>query len=435
MRNKLFLLPVLIVFLVSSCKKQKNNVFLNNNQNSGFNGVGYVDTFKLITRTVREDSLKTDSLSYNLIGSINDPTFGVYKAETFFELALPQFGNVISSKKFDSAVLFLQYTSTIAHYGDLNSIQNLEVVELNESMTASKQYSNNSYNVSPTVIGTYNGKFTPTDSSKYRNFKKIETIAPTLKITLSNAFGNKLFNASSSDLSSQASFLNYIKGIGIRVIGTPSSNSGAITSINLKGTFSKVRVYYDDTTHSDFVINPDSKRISTYQVSNQSSEIIKQKTNKFNFDTGFVQSLTGAKLKIEIPNLFKIISNKTIAVNKAEIYIRPLAGTNTSPFKIPSRLLLLQPNASNNLNAGIIDLIEPFYGGTYNSVSNYYKFNVTRHIQDLFIDKQLKGIDNNRGFFLIIPTDNPVTPSRLFVDTRKGLKDVGIEFKLYYAEL
>lgn len=435
MRNKSFLFFILIVFLVSSCKKQKNNVFLTNNQNSGFNGVGYIDTFKLITRTVREDSLKTDSLSYNLIGAINDPTFGVYKAETYFELALPQFGNVISSKRFDSAVLYLQYTSTTANYGDLNSIQSLEVVELNESMTANKQYSNISYNVSPTIIGTYNKKFTPSDSTKYRNQKKIETIAPTLKINLSNAFGNKLFNASSTDLSSQANFLNYIKGIGIRVTGNPSSNSGSIASINLKGTFSKVRVYYDDSTHSDFVINPDSKRISTYQVSSQSSEIIKQKTSKFNYDTGFIQSLTGAKLKIEIPNLFKIINNKTIAVNKAEMYIRPLSGTNVSPFKIPSRLLLLQPNSTNNLNAGIIDLIEPFYGGTYNSVSNYYKFNITRHIQDLFIDKQLKGVDNNRGFYLIIPTDNPVTPSRLFVDTRKGIKDAGIEFKLYFTEL
>ncbi len=435
MRNKLFLFSLFIVFLVSSCKKQKNNVFLTNNQNSGFNGIGYVDDFTLITRTVREDSLKTDSLSYNLLGSINDPTFGVYKAETYFELALPQFGNVISSKRFDSAVLFLQYTSTTANYGDLNSIQNLEVVELNESMTASKQYSNISYNVSPTVIGSYNNKFTPSDSTKYRNNNKIVAIAPSLKINLSNAFGNKLFNASSTDLSSQANFLNYIKGIGIRVIGTPSSNSGAIASINLKGTFSKIRVYYDDSLHSDFVINPDSKRISTYQVSNQGIEILKQKSMQTNFDTGYLQSLTGAKLKIQIPNLFKIINNKTIAINKAEVYIRPLAGTNVSPFKIPSRLLLLQPNASNNLNAGIIDLVEPFYGGSYNSIENYYKFNVTRHIQDLFIDKQLKGVDNNRGFFLIIPTDNPITPSRIYVDTRKGIKDAGIEFKLYYSEL
>jgi hypothetical protein len=147
--------------------------------------------------------------------------------------------------------------------------------------------------------------------------------------------------------------------------------------------------------------------------------------------------MTGAKLFIKIPYLFGIIKNKAkkISVGKAEIFIRPVSGTYNSPFSLPARLLLLQPNPDNNLNAGIIDLAEPFYGGSYNSVNNEYKFNITRHIQSLFSDYQLRGINNNRGLFLITPSDYPIAPSRMQVDTRKGIAKAGIEFKLIFTEL
>ena len=178
---------------------------------------------------------------------------------------------------------------------------------------------------------------------------------------------------------------------------------------------------------------------------NQNAEITKQKTasKKANFDTTFLQSMTGAKTRISIPYLFNIVrknkDNQTIPISiaKAELIIRPVAGSYGSTTPLPARLLLLKPDATTGLNASILDAFEPFYGGAYNATLNGYKFNITRHIQNLFIDYQRQpyGIDNNKGLFLIIPTDNPIAPSRMMVDTRKRISNAGIEFKLYYSEL
>lgn len=429
---------IFIGFFLTSCKKKADNVFLVNEGTIGFDGNGYTDSFTILTSTIREDSLKTDSLSNNLIGVINDPFFGNSQSHSFFQFNLPELGKVISTGNLDSVVLFMQYTSTSAYYGDLNSEIDLKVYELKTLLTATTAgYSNQPFGHSPTPIGAYTGKLKIKDSIKIRDLGKTVTIAPTLSIKLSAAFASKLFNANSTDLSSQADFLNLFKGIAVVPSANPISGNGAMAAVNMYASFSKIRIYYNDTMQSDFKVLDESRRFSQYIVYNQSSEITKQKTAsiKANFDTTFIQAMTGAKTRILIPYLFGIAKSKSISIAKAEIFIRPVAGSYTSTTPLPARLLMLKPNATTGLNASLLDAFEPFYGGEYNATLNGYKFNITRHIQNLFIDYQRYGKDNNKGLYLIIPTDNPIAPSRMMVDTRKKIPNAGIEFKLYYSEL
>lgn len=420
----------------SSCKKKSDNVFLANEGTQGFEGNGYTDSFTLLTSTVREDSLKTDSLSNNTIGVINDALYGQYKATSFFQFRLPQFGNVISGGTLDSAVLIMQYTSASAYYGNLASSNDFEVHELTDDMKRGT-HSNGNYNYSPTVIGTYSGKFKLSDSTSIRNLGSMVKVAPSMRIRLSTAFAQKLFNATSSDLASQESFINFFKGIAVVPTSAPAPGDGAIAAINIKGAISKIRIYYDNDKQSDFEVQTDSRTFTKFDITGQSNTITQQKVSglKGNFDTCYVMGMSGAKMRIRIPYLFNIAkSGKTISIAKAEVIIRPVAGMYNSTFPLPSRLLLLQPSAANNINNGILDLAEPFYGGNLNSTTNEYKFNITRHIQNLFIDYR-KGVDNNRGLYIIVPTDYPIAPSRMAIDTRKKLTNAGIEFRLYYTEL
>jgi hypothetical protein len=430
---------ILSIVFITACKKQDDNVFLQNETTAGFEGYSYVDSLKIQTCTVREDSLKTDSLSHNLLGIINDPDFGVYTASSFVQFKLPQLGNVISSNTLDSAVLFLQFTSNTAYYGDINSDVTFNVFELSESMNNTISHSNQTYNYDPNPIGTFTGRLNVTDSLTQRSLGKSIKGAPGISIKLSSAFAQKLFNANSSNLSSQDNFLSFLKGIALVPVSIPAVGKGAIAAINLKGSFTKIRVYYNDTMQSDFNVQTDSKRFSSYAITGQGAQIMLQKSfaGNANFDTTFVMAMAGAKTKIKLPNLFSIIKNngKLISVGKAEVIIRPLAGSNTSIFPLPTRLLLFSQDEATGLNAGLIDLIEPFYGGSYNSANNYYKFNITRYIQSLFTDYQNKGVNNNRGLFLTIPSDFPVAPSRLMIDARKGLQNAGIEFRLVFTEL
>ncbi len=431
-------LTLLTVFVFSACKKQTGNVFLPNEGTQGFDGNGYTDSFTLWTHTVREDSLKTDSLSHSPIGYINEATFGQYKASAFCQYQLPQFNNVLSGT-LDSVVIFVQYTSTTAYYGDLNSTIDLNVYELTEDMSSSKSHSNNSYNYNTTPVGTFSGKFRPTDSITVRDLTAKTRVAPTLRIAIpkTNPLAIKLFNAAAADLVSQSSFLQYFKGLAFVPTTLPAQGGGAVAAFNFLGAYSKIRIYYNDSMQSDFRVYTDSKRLTKYEISNQGAEISKQKgaSKSASFDTGYVQAMTGAKMKIQIPYLFGIAKGKNVSIAKAELIVRPLAGSYNAPFTLPSRLLLLQPSSVTGLNTGILDLLEPFYGGNYNLSINAYKFNITRHVQNLFIDYQRYGKNSNNGLFLIVPTDFPVAPSRMMIDTRKKLQGMGIEFKLYYAEL
>lgn len=437
LRPYLFLVSLFLVF--NACKKQDGNVFLSNEGTQGFDGYSYTDTFRLLTCTVREDSLKSDSLSHNLLGIISDPVFGKYSASSFFQFKLPQLNKVISTEQLDSAVLYIQFTSKTAYYGDLASQMAFSVHELSESMTASVTHSDKTYQYNAASAGNFTGKFNPSDSMVIRNLGKTVKGAPGMSVKLSAALAQKLFDASASNLSSQENFLTYFKGLALVPAADPLSGTGVIAAINMQGSSSFIRVFYNDTLQSDFKVFDNARRFTHYNIGNQGNGINMQKSagTKASFDTTYVQAMSGAKTRIKIPYLFGLARNngKKISVGKAEIIIRPLAGTYASPFALPTRLLLLQPNADNNLNAGIIDLLEPFYGGNYNAVSNEYRFNVTRHIQSLFSDYQNKGIDNNRGFFLITPSDFPIAPSRMVADMRKGIPGSGIEFKLIYTEL
>ena len=426
---------ILSLLLIAACKKQSDNVFFDSDGALGFDGYLYNNQLDLLTRTVREDSLKSDSLSHNLIGIINDPNFGTYKASSFFQFRLPQLNNVLSANTLDSVVLMMQYTSTIANYGDLSSTVSLDVYELTEAMGSAVTHSNQTYAYNASSAASYTGRFAPSDSTNVRQGKSIVRVAPTLKIKLGNTLANKLFNATSTDLSSQTNFLNFFKGIAV----VPKGNSQVISAFNLKGTHSKIRIYYNDSMYNDFKVTDESERFTKYEFNSLSPEILKQRSaaKTQNFDTTYVLAMGGSKMHIQLPNLFSIIkdSSKRVVIGKAELFIRPVAGTFQSPFTLPTRLLCFQPNPVNNTNAGILDLTEFVFGGDLNKVTNTYKINITRHIQNLFVQYQSKGDNLNRGLFITIPSDNPIAPSRLMIDTRKGLENAGIEFKLYYTEL
>jgi len=89
---------VIALVVFSACKKYNDNIYLNNDGTQGFDGYTFSDSLKISSKTVREDSLKTDSLSQNLVGVLNDPIFGVYRASTFCEFKLPQIDKVISTE-------------------------------------------------------------------------------------------------------------------------------------------------------------------------------------------------------------------------------------------------------------------------------------------------------------------------------------------------
>ncbi len=430
-------LILLLCISFSACKKKTDEVYLNTFDTHGEDGIRQKNDFVILTQTVREDSLQTNNLSNALVGWMKHNVFGDYKATTFTQFRLPQLNNVISSQTLDSVVLILEYTSNIAYSGNLNTPLSFNLYELTEDMNSSKTMSNQTYSYNPTVIGSFNTLPVLSDSLQINELGNNVKIKPSIRVKLNSTFANKLFNASSNDLSSQENFLQFFKGIAIVPSVAPNTNDGNIIAFNLRyNSLTKLRIYYNGNQQSDFVVNNDCYVLNNFDVSNQSSEITNQKNSTRNCDTTYVQSMTGAKTKIEFPDLYSFIpAGKTISITKAELIIRPLSGSYNSTFALPKRLLILQPNETTGANQAILDLAEPFFDGNYNSNTNSYNFNITRHIQSLYKSKFQNNLDINRGLYVIIPTDQPIAPSVLTIDSRKNINAAGIELKISYNQL
>jgi hypothetical protein len=103
--------------------------------------------------------------------------------------------------------------------------------------------------------------------------------------------------------------------------------------------------------------------------------------------------------------------------------------TTSTEFPAFSRMLLLKRDGANRNNFLADQLLNSdFYGGIKNS-SGFYEFRITREIQDILNNYRLNGLNLNTGFFLIAPSDNPITASHLIMDMQKQ-QSKGVRLKL-----
>ncbi|MCO6494534.1 MAG: DUF4270 family protein [Bacteroidetes bacterium] len=413
----------MIVFQ-SGCKKRDDLISLNTGTIEPTD-LFYTDTITVLSSTVREDSIPTRmSSNQQLAGKMNDLLFGISESSIFSQVRLAILNNPISPVTgADSAFIYLTFTSEIASYGNLNSTQHFSVYELNADLDASKTYySTDSISYNQTEIGSYSGSFNLVDSVRVKD-STFSNTAPGIKIALTKDFANKLINAGPGDVNTQSSFANYIKGLCIKPTGNPASGEGAVVGFNFKAVSTQIHVYYDGDKHINFLLDSAAVKFSQYKFSQQPANITIQKNNPLlNFDTTYVQALTGAKTFFRFPNLFSLAKDNKIFIHKAELIIPVYKDVISSQYKAPTRLLLNQPDELTGRNLPLIDLIssESTYGGKYDVALGQYKFTITRHIQDLFSSYLNDGDNFNFGLYLTNTIDLPITASRILIDTRKS---------------
>lgn len=447
-----------VLIAASSCKRKDNvgNGLVPDANRSNFN---FTDTLTLLTRTILEDSIVTSELSYNVLGSSDHDVFNLTHATVSAQYFLPRdnftFGG---ATKFDSAVLYVSYlaadnTEGNRSFGDISVPQRFSVHELTDNLEASRNYYNNSFiNYSAFALGSFNGVCNLTDSIPVVLGSSTTKIPPSLRFKLDNNWAKtKLFNAPASAFSTNSDFLNYFKGLSIVSEGALSGNGGFVY-VNLKSvnkfnapTGAALVVYYNDSLSVSFQVSNNSRRINTYSHIIPSAppfsipQTYAHPSNSPNADTCFIQAMGKYKMKITIPYLYELIKkNKNIAINSAELIVKPYTSSLTTDFYAPTSLRLLQPNATTGRNDFIKDIffsgstpINPYYGGSYNIAKNEYRFNFTLYLQELLNDYKATGnTDKNRGLFIIIPTDNPIAASHLIMDTRKGS---GVKLNIYYT--
>jgi hypothetical protein len=400
-RKALILSAIFFLIGLVSCKKDGE---LQPDFDDGGLSISFVDTFSVATKVIQEDSLRTDLSVKNLVGLYNDPLFGPMSSSIYSQVTLTGVNVDLGSptSTLDSIVLTLEYDEL---FGDTAYAMTLNVYELTTEMSSSTDYYSNTYvSYNPTPIGTLTFVPNLTDSVDI----VFDTIrrAPHVRITLSNTFGQSLMNADSQgsdEMKDNATFTAFMNGLYITTadsVGNTSlsSGQGSILSFDMNSSLSTVTMYYNDTSSYDFTINTSGVKYSRFDHDYTGTDIEAHLTNSPLRDTTLIytSTLAGVKTKIDIQNIKNIINDGPVTINKAELIITLESGTEGS-FDDPLESLSLVGIDENGDDFFLPDFFEglDYYGGSYDSDTKTYSFNIARHINDLIYNT------GNYGMYLV----------------------------------
>lgn len=387
--------------------------------------VFYKDTATIHTRTVKEDSLKTNPNTIGVLGKYLDPVFGELNASLYRQLKLnvtikitdsinniSQFGkNPIC----DSVILVLHYDTTTFYGKTTFSPQKVSVYEVSENLsTSATYYSNQNLSKYATDLTAADG-YTFTPKPKEKLLIDGKQVAPQLRIPLDISFGQTILNRPTIDkttLSSNTNFQNFFKGV---YITTEASNvtSGEGNILNLQMQNSAVTIYYHYTGR-----NKNNTSDSTYRVNYSFTfkdvagfnhfahdytkaipDIQTQLANpsqKQN-DVVYTQGMAGLKTKIQFPYIMNWVDSGAIGINKAELIIKlDSDSANAIGDFAPPEKFFLWSIQDDGTSFPLPDYNAVYFGGTYDAANKEFKFNITRYIQQI-LSKQR----NNNGLYLV----------------------------------
>ncbi len=382
----------------------------------------YTDTTTVKLRTIREDSIRSDEFTKDLIGAYSDAIIGKVKASVFANLRLPNTEvNWGDSPEFDSVIINIKYSDKDDFFGNINDEVTFNVYEITDSIFRdSVYYSNANIKYNSLKIGSFNGKLNPTDSTS-------------ISFALSQDFGQKIFNASKDILSDNELFSEFLKGIAI-IPEYPVSNGGSIVYFLLNDDSSNITVYYNDSLNYKFQFNNYSARISKFEHDYAGTDIETQLQNPQSFyDEVYLQPLSGVKLQVDLPYLKNLIDSGMVVIHKAELIFNVSAGY-TYNENLSNSLLLLGLDDENNYTA-IPDRLEDHYGG-YLQDEDHYSFVITRYVQQL-----LKLYEDDPNYFqdytlnLIVPSDNPISANPVVIRQFNTQGNQDVKLRISFTKL
>jgi hypothetical protein len=429
LKFRVYLAVLTILVGLAACKKQDGNIIIDGQSNNNQLEIFRSDSFQLMAKTIREDSLPANGISYTLLGEMNDPILGKSKASLFAKMnILEPENNFPNNIEPDSAILYIPMVDGLNFYGNALTKQRLQVFPLTDGITSKVYYQNENIAYNKQISANYYGPMfqQKLDSVGYRKEKM--GLKPGLLIKLSAEFARSLMQMPSEAYQSNDGLAKHFKGIAI----VPENDElmpgdGGYAVLDLSNVISlayraKIMLYYNDTSTFVFGFEGKVSNVNQGKVGPYPQFINDQLQNsQKSYTTTYIQALGGLKTEIQIPYLLNLIKDGNVAINKAEIlfYTNEIASVNQFA---PPRLNLYQPlNGLSKRNRLIDDatLSPATFGGVYDESRKCYRFTVTRHIQNILNDQYFRSLNTNLGLYLAVPSDNPVIGARAGIDHSK----------------
>ncbi len=386
----------------------------------------------------REDSIRTDEAANSLLGSFNDPVFGITNIDFATQFRLQFFPGFGKNPTADSIKLYLYYRKI---YGDTVTAQHFKVYELTSPLDVDAEYEQN-VDLKSMASDFLLGEIDYVPIVKQDTVTK-DTFYQLIKIPLDISLAEKLINADSLDLINNDVWLEYFKGLYIESEQV-AGEGGTILSLEASSTNtfqgSALVVYYDneevralaadgDTSISvPFVISKFSARVNRIEHDYSGTDfgdIINTTSNEDSLI--YIQATGGLKSSILIDNLESWKDSVNVAINKAEIVFQvDTVLSDVHKYMPPLQLLFTVVDSTGTEFLPIDYVFSPDYYGGYLRNDFTYRFNITQHLQEI-----ISGNSENYGFYLT-PAHKNNEANRVVI---KGAKsETGVKLIITYSK-
>ena len=387
-----------LALTLASCKKSPETIGNNLISDNDFIGIYHTDNVVIYSHSYL-DSIGTKNVSNALLGSMNDPIFGLSQAGFCTQFHLSAEGQSFGDNPvMDSLVLQL---SLSGYYGDTMAWQTVHAYVLTDSLSFYEDY-NNLSEIPYDPIDQANGfQFCPRPKTTTHVVGTDTINNAIIRIPLSAELGNYLMNLDPEAYSEPDLFKELFKGL--RLECSPVTGDGNVSYINLTAnTITQLQLYYHNqnmpnnlmrynfyVTSSDTYFNQ-----ITHDYSMGESEFVSQVVEG---DTAkgqqklYLQTMGGVRAKLvfpEIPHWQDTCEGGHIVINDAKLII-PAAIEDSSVYTKPHTMVLVGLNADGTTYI-LPDYLEgsSYIGGTYNANTNTITFRISEYLQNLVQNKK-----------------------------------------------
>lgn len=411
-----------------ACKKKENTLGQNNIDQNELLGSSTTDTFSIISFSYLHDSIISDNAPFGVLGSYNDPKFGMYNAEIYTQFRLsglsPQFGN-ISGIVVDSFVLALEYVGATGFYGEVGD-QTFEVFEINEDLHIDSTYYSSD-------VKTHIGSDLVASGMEILNMDPtnvtvvdLDTIDTQLRIHLNTAKADAFIaeaDAATGTFSDNDAFLTYFKGLHIKTNNfAQNSGDGGAFYFNLSDPASKMTIYYtQDGTQKeyDFLINSSCADFNHVDIDNSMSNVSTVINDTVSGQVEFYAQAFGSRAVIRIPGLDNIPANAIVHTATLILPVQHQTGSKYVPSADISVAITESEGDQQLFGIGI---------ASYSSFTKSYEIDLRSYIQGL--------VSNSAGNYGLIlsPILHNTTAERIIFNGVNTINKEKPVLKILYTE-
>ncbi len=424
----LFVSASFVLLITVSCSKPAGTIGAIINPDESKLQISWTDTTSIYAYSSLDDSVRSDNLSSNILGSIFNPIFGNTTAGFYNQFSLSSFEHSFGDNpQLDSVVVQLLYTGN--SYGDTNTQLKIHAYQVEEDMFVDTIYfSNVSIETGDNDFASYSFAPRPNDSVIVEG----DTLEAVLRIPLNNSpeLGEYLLNAPEVAMENSENFIEYFKGLYF-VTGAVDEG-GSLVYFDLIPNKSRMTLYYsnaeEDSLRFEYLITSGAARVGKYlhNYDNGSPEFRQQVLEGDTLlgkEKFYIQGLGGVNSTINLPFIKEWRNLGVIAVNEAKLV---LTGLEEPEYGAPVQLALFELTEDGG-RALLPDIIEGenYFGGYYESSTNSYTFRITIYVQDLISNSDKV----NYGLSLYV--NNPwLAPQSFIFNGYQPVSDTAVRLKL-----